>query len=152
MVEDELVNPDLTNTWEIDNIQDGARFLEFVLSHVREGDMWVMQGSFDEDMEAILSPLSPDLSTIALSADNVRNVQELIRKNKWFARRIFHLCIGRGAGLLRVSPGADLLLVSYDSFCHCWLSKRIDFDTMTAASTAVGFEFADHAGYCRAGD
>lgn len=126
-------HPGISNTWEITHISDYMKFIDFILSKAEPNDMWFLDRIVTGSAKKKLKKIAANLEPIPLTEDNIdalRAVLPTINVEKSFLEH-------------KIGREGKYLLVSYDYHSCCWISKRIDIDTMNSAARECGFEFED---------
>jgi hypothetical protein len=123
--------PDLSNTWEVSEMSDRVKFMDFILSQASPQDEWQIEMVFTKETLEALRQFGPEGSPIRLSPENVATLRSLLPSFDFGSDFIHHT----------VTRGDDFLMVSYDNLSCCWVSKRVGSAAIAKASTECGFKY-----------
>lgn len=128
-----LPDVDLSNSWEVSEMSDPVKFMDFILSQATPEDEWKIEMVFTKQTLAALRQFAPEGAPITLIPETVSALRSLLPSFDFNSDFIHHT----------VARGDEFLMVSYDNLSCCWVSKRVSEDQMQAAARQCGFEFED---------
>ncbi len=126
-------HPDLSNTWEISEMSDCAKFMDFILRQASPEDEWQIEMVFTQETLKALRKFAPEGSPIQLTPETVAALRPMLPSFDFDSDFIHHT----------ITRGDDFLMVSYDNLSCCWISKRVSPSVIAKASTECGFRYED---------
>ena len=142
---------EFSNMWEVYDISNKCYFLRFLIDKASENAIWVLDGVFNNTTISTLEPYclnKPKKKKLPFLRFHIFGSQEIQIPLKQEYRQAIDkqlddLKFFENIMCQHIYEPNGYLMISYDYFADCWVSKNISRRALRKAKSQIDFRFCD---------